>query len=192
MLPALLGDRMVDVRGRPQLEHTLPLLRGAPGVAAAPRVAPLTKVGKTTRRRSNSNANNLLTTVVHAIRVAARVGRLARVRRQLQPRELEKSGERVLLHSPIPSPRPSSLRKPRRQKRSAFFLHEVFEWNWNADSEAMFDNELNIDFRYDDPRGKEARLFCEYQPLLIERQQVVDGAGIGWARRRRRPHPRRR
>jgi hypothetical protein len=27
-------------------------------------------------------------------------------------------------------------------------LHEVFDWNWNADSEAMFDNDLNIDFAH--------------------------------------------
>jgi hypothetical protein len=42
-------------------------------------------------------------------------------------------------------------------------LHENFDWNWNADSDAMFDNDLSITFDYEeDAEKKTKRVYCEY------------------------------
>lgn len=40
-------------------------------------------------------------------------------------------------------------------------LHENFDWNWNEDSEAMFDNDLNIDFSHGG-NGESKTLRCDY------------------------------
>jgi hypothetical protein len=105
------------------------------------------------------DADALLTTVTTTVAVAANLVDWRILVARCDPQNWKKSAPTYFrMSDPLPA---TVTSQPPGIGGWKGRLHEYFDWQWNPDSAAMFDNELNIDFSFGE-QGSSKFLRCEY------------------------------
>jgi hypothetical protein len=157
LLPALLGKGIADERTDTTLARCPCCVARQRSGGTEARVVDRIDTHETT---VSFDADDLLTTVTTRVRVAARWFAWDEFLESCDPANWNLAGEFFRRSDPI-----ARSARPDGQAGWVGRLHEVFEWAWNESSEAMFDNELNIDFSHGVNEKKGFAFVCSHYDL---------------------------